>query len=145
MSYTRKDIQTLMGVFGQILGGLSEREFKDLINGGGRLIYQPYPPCDEKRKLPHEEIPSKVPTSQVSQELVERLLLIESKEDAFFLLGKNLKKLILVEIAGVLNVYLRKSDTKEIITQKIVESTVGARLRFKAIKETDVGRKSTQE
>jgi hypothetical protein len=144
MSYTRKNLQNLIGVFGEILGCLSESELRGLINGEGRLIYQPCPPLKEKGKLPREDTTSRIECSQLSQELVQTLLLVESKEEALLLLGKNLRKSVLVEIAEALNVHLRKSNTKEIIIQKIIESAVGARLRSKAIKEMDIGRKSSQ-
>lgn len=46
-----------------------------------------------------------------------------------------------MEIASVLSVHVQKNDTKEKISYKIIESVVGAKLRSKAIKDTELRKK----
>lgn len=63
---------------------------------------------------------------------------LSSREDAYDLL-KPLKVAELKEIAKVNHVYIQRCNKAQII-EKIVESTVGARLKFEAIRSIDLKR-----
>lgn len=77
------------------------------------------------------------------EEFVPKLLAAKTKEEAqlIIIIPQKLKKAILLEIASVLSVHVQKNDTKEKISYKIIESVVGAKLRSKAIKETELRKK----
>lgn len=53
----------------------------------------------------------------------------------------KLKKDDLLELGKLVNANISRKDTKTKITEKIVDATVGARLRVEAISQIDLSRK----
>jgi hypothetical protein len=60
------------------------------------------------------------------------LMALNSREEAAELLAGLTKKEI-VQLANSLEVYIRKGDSVERITEKIIDSTVGVKLKHHAI------------
>jgi hypothetical protein len=65
--------------------------------------------------------------------IVEQILIAESREDVAVLLV-GLKKATLVNLAIKLDIY-HTNKTKEMLTNAIVEGTIGAKLRSMAIRK----------
>lgn len=66
--------------------------------------------------------------------LADKLISLETRDDAISFLNENFKtKKSLENIARLLDVSVLKTDKSELLADKIVESTVGARKRSEAI------------
>lgn len=73
-------------------------------------------------------------TKENIKELSEKLISIESRDQALSFLNANFKtKKSLDNVARLLDVSVLKSDKLENLAEKIVEATVGARKRSEAI------------
>mgnify|MGYP003588645164 CR=1 FL=1 len=135
----RKEIATLLKVVANLIERMTEKEYRELLSGRGGLAFQPETEVREKAPKPAELNDEKI------VELIQDINKLSSREEASSLLmERNLSRNSLGKISGRLKIHVTKSDTKEKLVQKIVESIVGARLRSEAIKDTDLKRTSTK-
>ncbi|WP_143111707.1 hypothetical protein [Paenibacillus sp. BC26] len=118
-------------LFAQTLSEMSDEEFHDLLEGKGKLKFVP------GNKAVKEKV-EKVSSAEVGY-IVEKLLIADTREMAReYLVEQHLSKNDLIKLTVVLDIFVNKSDGKDKIMEKIVESTVGARIRSKAIKDTQI-------
>lgn len=69
--------------------------------------------------------------------IIESIELATTRNEINILL-KGLKKKELLIIASHFNVYIKSTDKIDMIIKKIVENTIGAKLRAEAIKNTNL-------
>lgn len=128
----KTEVLKAMKLITNTLNTLTESELNSLLNGKGKLIYSESN-LVEKLLIAEEKPPLDV---------VSQLKGAETREEAVKLLSqKSILKNDLISIARTCHVHINKSDKKAILIDKIVEATVGASLRSKAIRETEVKRK----
>lgn len=134
----KQDAIALMKLFEGILERLQDNEYEALLHGEGTLIFHSLKKMDDS--VVSKEIKRNKPKSQNCDinRLASKILDIQSREEAYQVLSSNLKKAALIEIASTLDVHIKKNENKEAIIHKIIEAVVGARLRSKAIKETEL-------
>jgi hypothetical protein len=129
---SRKDeLVGLLKAFTGALTEMSDIEYEDLLQGKGRLSYQAN---DYTRQSKNRE--DKVSTAETT-EMADKLSQFLTRDEATeYLTQSMVLKSDLIKLASLLDIYINKSDGKDKIVDKIVESTVGARVRSKAIKDT---------
>ncbi len=128
----KTEVLKAMKLVTSTLSSMTESELEDLLNGKGRLIYS-------ESKLIEKVV---IRETQPTHPAVSKLKGLETREEATMLLSqKSILKKDLIEIARTCNVHINNSDKKAKLIEKIVEATVGASLRSKAIRETDVRRR----
>jgi phosphohistidine phosphatase SixA len=138
MLHSKQEAIALVKVFEEVLAGMQESEYKALIQGEGTLIFQPLNVMDDCEVLKKTKQTKTIGHNSDIGELVLKLSQAQSREEAYQVLSSNLKKATLLEIASTFVVHIRKNENKETIIHKIIEGVVGARLRSKAIKETEI-------
>lgn len=123
----RTEISKVFKIIADTLAKLKDDEFEKLVKGEGKLIFS------EKQLVDK----AKVVEYQPNQPVMTQLRAVNTREDATRLLSKKtILKKDLITIAASFKVHINKSDNKAKIIEKIVEATVGATLRSKAIRET---------
>ncbi|OIJ11109.1 hypothetical protein BKP37_17010 [Anaerobacillus alkalilacustris] len=128
----RTKVLKLLKIVSNSLTHLSDSEIEKLLSGEGKLIFS-----DKKITKSKVMINDDVQKHPV----VAKLRYMDSREEATTILSaRDILKKDLITIASTLNVHINKSDNKAKIIEKIVEATVGAQLRSKAIMETSVKR-----
>lgn len=133
MSSGKDNFLNLLKVLTVSFAGLSEEQYKNLLAGRARLVYQELSSgtgtVKRKKSLQDTDI----------NECIDRIALFSSREEAkAYLKEAKHPKAVLEEIAGQLKVHVLKNDTKDKMIDKIVEAVVGARLRSEAIRDTDL-------
>jgi len=107
---------------------MSIDELEKLLNGEGKLIFSDKKIVDKK----------KLNELQSNDPIIAQLRQVNNRQEATKLLSsKGIFKNDLINIASFFKVHINKSDNKAKIIEKIIEATVGAILRSKAIKETN--------
>lgn len=144
MGITRRELASILRVLAVTLDGLDDQQLIDLIQGKGKLVYREenssgvIPPQATSPKLPLTSVVPVVIDPRVDN-LIARLNQFSSREEAVsFLVDSKLTKTVLLDLCKSLKIHTIKSDTKDRLIQKIVESLIGARLRSEAIKLTDL-------
>lgn len=128
MTRLKDEFPALLRVLAGAIESLSPSEYDNLVRGKGSLVYWAKSPTPELNK--HDISPE-------LGALSERLLHLESREEARDLLksSPHLKtKRDFEFLARLLDVYTAKSDTTERLVERLVESSVGTKLRSQAIK-----------
>lgn len=129
MSEIRKQIISVLKVTSKILESLTENQCNNILSGKGKIIYEDISKDNIKPKVENPNI----------ELYINKIENYDSREEAHnFIQELNLKKVELVEIAKQLKIHLNKSDKKDIIVKKIVETTIGSKLRNDAIKNIDL-------
>ncbi len=118
---------TLLKQFTRFVEHLTNDEIGELASGKKRLSIQV---VDVKQSS------SKKSLSINLQEIADKLAVINSRNEAADLL-KNFKKTNLSELAKVLDIPIQRNDDANRLRDKIVESTVGFKLRSQAIQNGD--------
>ncbi|WP_258112663.1 hypothetical protein [Alicyclobacillus sp. SP_1] len=137
MGGIRKDLATLFQAIAQVLSDMTDEDVEELVNGRGKLTF-----TSTRRRTKTEESSTTVTTSsvRVSDEVVDHLLNLENRDEARqYLSDLGITKMDLTRLASSLDIYISKNDKKEAVVEKIVESTVGSRMRSKAIRDTRLG------
>ncbi len=121
-------LATLLSDLARQVERLSDEDLQNIAEGLSKLeirIVKSKPAKASSSALSDEEI----------KELISSIEESSSREEALKIIEPKTKK-ILEEIAKKLDVAILKSDKTESIRSKIIEATVGARLRSKAIQGT---------
>lgn len=123
----RKLIQQVLADIGRELGSLSDDELQKLAEGGYSLsvkVVRARQRPTQTDNFPQEE----------KEQLVKDLAQAETREDGLQVLEDSIRTRKALELlAKHLDVSVLKQDKVEEIREKIVEATVGARLRSQAI------------
>ncbi|WNF38444.1 hypothetical protein RJD24_08485 [Bacillaceae bacterium IKA-2] len=123
----RTEISKVFKMIADTLAKLNDDEFEKLVKDEGKLVFS------EKQLVDK----AKVVENRPNQPVMTQLRAVDTREDATKLLSeKTILKKDLITIAASFKVHINKSDNKAKIIEKIVEATVGATLRSKAIRET---------
>jgi hypothetical protein len=114
----------------EALGSLSEEELKKLSDPQFAVEIRAI------RRRSKDE-PTFLPADATAKEAIDQLLLLPSRQDAqAFLDSKFSSKKALELIARSLDIPIIRQDRVEDLRDKIVEATVGARIRSQAIQGT---------
>jgi hypothetical protein len=114
---------SLLKQFTQFIGNLSGEDINDLASGKKRLCIE----LVEKKQSSHSKS-----ASVGLKDTEEQLVKIESRDQAEELL-KDFKKADLQRIAKDLDIPIQKNEDLIRLREKIIESTVGFKLRSQAI------------
>lgn len=129
MSEIRKEIISVLKITSKILESLTENQCNNILSGKGKIVYEDISKYNNKLKAENTNL----------ELYISKIQNFDSREEAFnFIQELNLKKVELVEMAKRLKIHLNKSDKKDIIVKKIIESTVGTKLRNDAIKNINL-------
>ncbi|MCL1988398.1 MAG: hypothetical protein FWG64_10595 [Firmicutes bacterium] len=119
-----KEISQLNSVIFTFLATLPEETLKDLANGTLKLEIS-------KKTTKTSDKSQKSPKIN---DICEHLQTITSREDAtVYLQSLNLKRDELKEICDFYSIGVISSNTKALLTEKVIETVVGAKLRSNAI------------
>lgn len=130
MNEVRHELMALLGIVASAIRGLSDEQYENLVNGKARLVYR------ESVSKPAAKVRVDL---EASTSYLEHLQDMSSREEALaYLQGLKLKKDILLEMCGEMEIHVLKSDTREKLMAKLVESLVGARLRSEAIRSSNL-------
>lgn len=131
----RQTIGKLFKVIGDSLLSMDDHEFDLMIRGKGILRFTPVSEPTKKR----------VVESQVHHDAVEiakKLRAAETREDANIVISSirhRPKKEFLSHVARAADVHVESRDSIAKIEHKLIEATVGAKLRSRAFKEVPFG------
>lgn len=129
MSEIKKQIISLLKITSKVLESLTEEQCNNILSGKGKIIYED---ISKKSTIYKRENFNFKP-------YVEKIESLDNREEAYnFIQELNLKKADMVEIAKQLKIHLNKSDKKDVIIKKIIETTVGTKLRNEAIKNINL-------
>ncbi|MFB4331364.1 hypothetical protein [Paenibacillus sp. CR_12] len=129
---SKKELVGFLKAITNVLSEMSEVEYEELLHGRGKLIYIGNDHAKQQKNS--QDINTK---HSATDELVVALNQMNSRDEAMkYLSQTNILKNDLIRLAVALDIYINKSDSKEKITEKIVESTIGLKVRSKAIRET---------
>lgn len=129
MSEVRKQIISVLRITSKILESLTENQCNNILSGKGKLVYEDISKGTNKPKVENTNL----------ELYISKIQNFGSREDVFnFIQELNLKKVELAGMAKLLEIHLNKGDKKDIIVKKIIESTVGNKLRADAIKNVDL-------
>ena len=121
-----------VSVMNKFADELSDEQFKNLLRGKGRVVYIE----DEAVENINETVDNRL------YDYAMNINKLNSREAAFTYIEElKLKKEELIEIGKLVNANVFKKDNKQRIIERIVEASVGTRLRSEAIKEIDLNRK----
>lgn len=130
-NYRERFATLLMDVAKQVQQ-LTDEEFSVVFSGRGRLkivVEQDGKPRRKKRKKTVAE------TELI--DLASRLVKLDSREAALDALSETIStKSDVLRLARLLDVHTQKEDTTEHIREKLVEATVGFRLKSAAVRGT---------
>ena len=129
MRNTKQSMSRLLMVAADALESMSNREFDQLMRGEGNLRFVPKSKAEKK---PNTDIDLKSVATEFAQQLSEA----ESREVAEGLLAsvhQPKRKAFLLLVAKESRVRVGSKDTILEIEHKLVENTVGAKLRSKAL------------
>jgi c-di-GMP-related signal transduction protein len=128
---SKREVIATLKVLTKTLENLNEKEFNSLLKGQGNLVFKT---C---KVVPETKVARDYQDKYI--QLANLLKEAKTREDAVKLIEQNIKlKAGLIQMAKLLKVYVAKSDTKDILKEKIVEVAVGSKLRAKAIEDTDL-------
>jgi hypothetical protein len=128
---SKREVIATLKVLTKTLENLNEKEFNSLLKGQGNLVFKTY------KVVPDTKVARDYQDKYI--QLANLLKEAKTREDAVKLIEQNIKlKAGLIQMAKHLKVYVAKSDTKDILKEKIVEVAVGSKLRAKAIEDTDL-------
>ena len=130
-------MSNLIKAIARALNELDELQYQQLLEGKGRIKFIGLGER-EKRERSKQRRSNKISlTDSEIQSLATELRECKTREEALKLVDKDGREILresLVRLAKLLQVYATKSDTNNIIKDKIVESMVGVRLRTEAIR-----------
>ncbi|WP_338551891.1 hypothetical protein [Paenibacillus sp. KS-LC4] len=137
---TRSELATLLKVFSNFLTELTDTEYEELLNGNGKLLYR----SKDNEKNKNKKLHSKNDNIYLN-DIIKKLDVLDDRSEAeMIIIQSNLKKSDLIQLSTYFNIYVSSSISKERIIEKIVEETVGARVRSQAIKDTKIKNKNQE-
>lgn len=133
MGSIRRELLDIINVLAKTLNNINDEQFNKIISNSAELVYV------------ENKVKKKIETSSNNMEINNLALNIEefnTREEAQkYIEDLKLKKENLFYIGKLVNANISKKDTKQKITEKIIDATVGARLRVEAISQIDLSRK----
>lgn len=121
------DVTRLLNIIGKFISKLSKQEVNDLIKGRSQLVLA----SKKKTKKPAR----KQLTDQDAKEILNRLNGAATREEGRQILEKDCKfKSDLEVLARSADLPVQKRNTIAILRDRIIEATIGYRLRSKAIR-----------
>lgn len=138
MNSTRRELLDIINVLSKTLSSINDEEFNKLITNSAKLIYM-----EDEVKKPKDIINNNVKFNNVEfNNVISDIENFNKREDVqAYIEDLKLKKDDLFELGKLVNANMSRKDTKTKITEKIVDATVGARLRVEAISQIDLSRK----
>ena len=133
MNSTRKELLNIITVLSKTLSNLTDEEFNKIISNSAKLSY-----VENEMRNEVDRISSDIEindlafnikhfdTREKTQKYIEDLKLTKEK---------------LLAIGKLVNANMSKKDNKKKIIEKIIDATVGAKLRLEAISKIDLSRK----
>ncbi len=128
---SKGDVSRALKVLAELIDRMSEQEFEQLLTGRGALRLPP------RARRKGTSLPDLKPDLA---DLARRLDSCRTREEAHQLLSTLDNRKVLNDLARFLKIHTIKSDRREHIEQKIVESVIGGRLRNEAIRSLNMGR-----
>ncbi|MPM36656.1 hypothetical protein SDC9_83255 [bioreactor metagenome] len=131
MCITKEQILELVSLALRTIAQLSEKEVNSLLNKEATLVVKSVK--GQGRKI------NKVDTKEFGhiEKHTQVISNFNTRGEAQAYLGSvKLKKEELIILSKLMSVHINKSDKKEEIINKIIESVVGSKLRVEAIKNT---------
>jgi hypothetical protein len=133
VSSVRKELLNIFNIFSNTLSNLSDEQFNKLLSNSARLEYVE----NEAKK----EIPLRV-NNWAFENAAAFLERFNSREEAKeFIDNLKLKKEELISLGKLVNANISNKDSKQRLADKIIEATVGSKLRSEAISCINLGRK----
>lgn len=130
------NVTRLLGIVGDFISKLDEKEVEDLLNGRSRLVVEH---SEGTRKAGNR--PKRLSDEEV-KEILHHLNQASTREDGIEILNKDCKtRSHLVALARAADLPVQKRDKVLTIRDRIIEATIGYRLRSRAIR----GLESLQE
>ena len=133
MSSTRQELLDIINVLSKTLNSIDDQQFNKLINNSAKLVYV------------ENKIESKKNTSSDNikiNNLISKIKEFKTREETeIYIEDLKLKKEELIELGRLVNANISKKDNKKKIAEKIVDATIGTRLRVEAIGQIDLSRK----
>jgi len=130
---TRKELLNIITVLSKTLSNLTDEEFNKIISNSAKLSYVENEMRNEVDRISSDiEINDlafnikQFDTREKTQKYIEDLKLTKEK---------------LLAIGKLVNANMSKKDNKKKIIEKIIDATVGAKLRLEAISKIDLSRK----
>lgn len=133
MTSSRKDIKTILQILTKVLDNISEEQYHKLLIGEGTLVYK-----ESVKKFSNSKRNSQILDDAYYIQLGEKIRSCQNREEAYKAIKNEptlQNKNGLLKFARVLEVNVTKRDTRERIEDKIVESVVGSKIRFQALKD----------
>ncbi len=131
MQNTKQTISKLLVAFADALNSMDDREFDLLVRGEGNLRFVSRSKNGKQRVTDAE-------LEAVANEVARKLDEADSREVAESLLAsinQPRRKSFLILLARALGVHVESRDNIATMERKLIETTVGSKLRSKAFKE----------
>lgn len=122
------DVTQLLNIIGKFISKLSKQEVNDLIQERSQLVLA-------SKKKTRKSTPKQQLTDQETKEILNRLNEAATREEGRQILEKDCKfKSDLEILARSADLPVQKRDTVSILRDRIIEATIGYRLRSRAIR-----------
>ena len=134
---SKRELINLISAIQKGLKELDESEYEQLLEGKGQIKFIGLESTVVGKSKRTKQKNRVTLTEEELRDLVDVLKVCRTRDDACEILRKGnriLSKDSLNRLARLLGVYVSKSDRRESIEEKIVESVVGTRLRSEAIR-----------
>lgn len=129
MSTNKHELLSAMKIFMSFIDSLGVQEYNKLISGKVKLKIEENIVNKKQIKIDEDKI----------NKFIDKLNDFNDREYTVDYLERlKMKKNTLIKLAEKLEVRILKNDTKAKIIEKIVESMVGVKLRYKALREADL-------
>jgi hypothetical protein len=140
VSSARRELLNIINIFSRTLSSLTEEQFDKLLSNSARLEYAENEVKEIKPKLETPRAENNTALEKAAS-IIEKL---NTREEAkAYIDNLKMKKEELIYLGKLVNANISSKESKAVITDKIVEATVGANLRSKAISGIDLRGKST--
>lgn len=132
MNSIRRELLDIINILSKTLSNINDEQFNKIISNSAKLIYVENE-AEKKRETSAKDIEINNLASNIKQ--------FNTREEAqVYIENLKLKKESLLSIGKLVNANISKKETKQKIIEKIIDATVGARLRVEAISQIDLSR-----
>ena len=138
---SKREVTNLLNAILKALKELDEAEYKQVLDGKGRIQFTGLEYKDAGRRKKGKALTKTKLTVEELHVLASQLQTCQTREEARELLYKGdltLLKENLTQLARLLGIHVDKNDRNKTIEHKIVESVVGVRLRSEAIRSLNL-------
>ena len=135
----KDELSGFLKVIGTLLSEMTDEEYQSMLKGQGKLSYSFASKTNKIKEGFREEA---MDINMIANKLVE----FDGREEAaMYLAQTSILKADLIRLSAELDIFINKSDSKERIIEKIVEATVGVKMRSKAIQDTQLKQSNKNE